>query len=627
MFMNILLSITYMRWKMINNGFLRVGVAVPKTFLGKPLQNVHKIIELAQSLSDASIVCFPELAITGYSIGDWFNNQQLIDETKEAIKCLVDASNDQVWIVGGPLLYNGHNYNCAYVIQNHKILGIVPKMHLPEYREFYEKRIFRDGLFFLKQTVMVMVNGSLVPFGECIFDNEHCKFGVEICEDLWHINAPNELLYTAGAHIVFNLSASTFHVCKANRRKNICETVSFLGKGAYVYVSSSVSETSSDVIMSGHSIVVENGVVLYNNAELDKEEYAISLDIDIDKINYTRRMMNINYLCSSDIVKVPYELRENEKVVSLKRAIDPLPFTLKTDENKEEVIKAITYALYHRLSHIGVSKVVLGVSGGLDSTLALLMINECFEKYGLDKSGILAYTMPGLGTGEKSKNNAEGLALSLGIKLQTIDIKEEVMHHFNLIGKDDVRKDVTFENIQARYRTLVLMDIANKENAIVCGTSDMSEIALGWSTFNGDQMSMYNLNGGLPKTTIKELVSYFKTRKNRHNDVLQDVLDLPISPELTGSDQKTEDIIGKYEINDFIMYHIFVCGASKSRVCYLLNIVYDLSNVEAEHYYDNFMRRFCRNQFKRLTGPESVKIFEFSFACRSDLHFPGDMKY
>lgn len=613
---------------MINNGFIRVGIAVPKVFLGNPIKNVQRIVELAKQAQDASIICFPELALTGYSIGDWFNNQQLIDETNEAIKYLVENSTKQVWIVGAPCIYNNHNYNCAYVIQNKKILGIVPKMHLPEYREFFEKRIFHEGLAFLDKIVKVNVNGEIVTFGECIFENDYCKFGIEICEDLWHINAPNELLYTAGAHIMFNLSASTFHVNKAKRRVSICENASYLGKGAYVYVSSSISETSSDVIMSGHSIVCENGELLYNKSALDTEEYIDTVDIDLENINYARRTTNINYRRNASIGQIPYDIVfTNNQKLSINRTIDPLPFTLKTDEAKEEVISAVTYALYHRLMHIGIKKVVLGVSGGLDSTLALLMINECFEKYGLDKKGILAYTMPGLGTGEKSKNNASKLAEYLGIKLETVDIKEEVLHHFNLIGKDDKNKDVTFENIQARYRTLVLMNIANKENAIVCGTSDMSEIALGWSTFNGDQMSMYNLNGGLPKTTIKELVGYFKTRHSNHNDVLQDVLDLPISPELTGSDQKTEDIIGKYEINDFIMYHIFVRGASKARVCYLLNIAYNLNNTAAANYYDNFMRRFCRNQFKRLTGPESVKIFEFSFACRSDLHFPGDMKH
>ncbi len=613
---------------MINNGFIKVGIAVPKVYLGNPMKNAKRIVELARLASTASIICFPELAVTGYSIGDWFNNQQLMDETNDAIKYLVENSKENVWIVGAPCLYNGLNYNCAYVIQNKKILGIVPKMHLPSYREFFEKRIFHDGLAFLDKSVKIQVNGELVNFGECIFENEQCKFGIEICEDLWHINSPNELLYTAGAHIIFNLSASTFQVNKAKRRVSICENASYLGKGAYVYVSSSISETSSDVIMSGHSIVCENGETLYNKAALDTEEYIDVVDIDLESINYARRTINMNYRHIVCLTQIPYDLvLSNNQNSRISRYIDPLPFTLKNDEAKEEVISAVTYALYHRLMHIGIKKVVLGVSGGLDSTLALLMINECFEKYGLDKKGILAYTMPGLGTGEKSKNNASNLAKYLGIKLEIIDIKEEVLHHFSLIGKDDKNKDVTFENIQARYRTLVLMNIANKENAIVCGTSDMSEIALGWSTFNGDQMSMYNLNGGLPKTTIKELVSYFKTRHSNHNDVLQDVLDLPISPELTGCDQSTEDIIGKYEINDFIMYHIFVRGASKTRVCYLLNIAYNLDEAKAIEYYDNFMKRFCRNQFKRLTGPESVKIFEFSFACRSDLHFPGDMKH
>lgn len=612
----------------MNDNYLKVALAVPKVHLGKPLLNAEEILRLVEKDNDASIVCFPELTLTGYSIGDWFHNQELLTETELAIDIILAGSTKQVWIIGAPFSYQGSLYNVALVIQNKKILGIVPKMHLPEYREFFEKRIFCDGHPFTKNVINVTYHNQIVPFGEMLFKSNSCLFGVEICEDLWQINAPNELLYESGAHIVFNLSSSSYNIDKGNRRKSICNNASYLGRGAYVYVSSSRTETSSDIVMCGHSLVSELGELIYSTSEFSDDEYIKFVDIDIEKINYQKRVLNISKSSNILIHQVDFNITVNNDLAkSLDRDVDPLPFTLKTKEKQEQVIDVISYALYHRLKHIGIEKVVLGVSGGLDSCLALLLINECFEKYGLDKSGILAFTMPGLGTGKKSKNNAEELAKALGIKLQTIDISEEVKHHFDLIGQDNLNKDVTFENIQARYRTLILMNIANKENAIVCGTSDMSEIALGWSTFNGDQMSMYNLNGGLPKTTIKELVKYFKTRKSVSINALQDILDLPISPELTGSDQKTEDIIGKYEVNDFIMYHIFINGASKKRIIHLLNIVYNLSVNEASDYYHNFMKRFCRNQFKRLTGPETVKIFEFSFSSRSDLHFPGDMKW
>ena len=381
--------------------------------------------------------------------------------------------------------------------------------------------------------------------------------------------------------------------------------------------------------MAGHMIATECGEVLLNHEALNEEEVCKNVDIDLTKIQTSKLVKNAHQsIRKVGIEAVPYCLRlECDLLKKIDRNICSNPFSLKTDTDKENVIDVLSNALYYRLKHIGIKKVVLGVSGGLDSTLALLICNRCFEKHNLDKSGIIAITMPGLGTGSKSKNNAYGLCNALGINLKEIDIKEEAIHHFNLIGKNDDKKDVTYENIQARYRTLVLMNLANLHGAIVVGTGDMSEIALGWSTFNGDQMSMYNLNGGLPKTIIRELTSYFIKLYPSSKESLQGVIDLPISPELTGSNQLTEDMIGKYEINDFLMYHVFNNGASRDRIASLIHQVFSLSLDDGYSYYDNFMKRFIRNQFKRLTGPESVKIFEFSFGPRSDYKFPGDMKY
>lgn len=611
---------------MNNNNYIRISTCIPKVYLGKPLLNVEEIIKQTKEVTDANIVLFPELSVTGYSNGDWFLNRELLDEAHLAMEKLLAASTDQIWIVGSILEHNSKLYNAAYVISNKRILGAVPKMHLPSYREFFEKRIFSDGLEFYKETTTVTMYGQTFKFGEMLFVSDDVSFGIEICEDLWQNYAPHVDLYSEGAHLVFNLSTSTYQAFKKERRESLCNNASYLGNGAYIYVSSGVSETSSDVLCSGHTVISELGDTLYSYEALDNDENIITKDIDIEKILYQRYMLNnqiVNH--HKEIVKVPFCLNK-KKVDDIKRDINTFPFSLVTDERKQEVIDVLAAALNHRLSHIGINKIVLGVSGGLDSTLALLVINYCFEKYYYDKKGIIAITMPGLGTGHKSKNNAYGLSEALGINLKEINIEEEVLHHFNLIGKDDDKKDVTYENIQARYRTLCLMDIANKENAIVCGTGDMSEIALGWSTFNGDQMSMYNLNGGLPKTTIRELVTYFKKVYPQAGSSLQGVIDLPISPELTSSSQLTEDIIGKYEINDFIMYHIFICGASQKRVVGLLKAGFNLSDEEATLYYNNFMKRFKRNQFKRLTGPESVKIFSFSFSARSDLHFPGDMK-
>lgn len=614
---------------MIQNNYLRIASCIPKVHLGQPQKNADEIIKLAAKVSDAAVVLFPEMSLTGYSLGDWVTNQELLDQAFLALETVIKSSTEQVWIIGGPYVFESNLYNVAFVIQNKKILGIVPKMHLPSYREFFEKRLYTSGMEYYHNVVMVRVFGQEVPFGEIVFTCDEVKFGIEICEDLWQNYAPHHDLYNEGAHVVFNLSSSTFQVEKHNRRKSLCENASYLGSGAYVYVSTGITETSSDVIFSGDMIASELGEILYDYESITKDENYKIIDIDIEKIEYRKRLINEHVNSKSrGIYHVPYYLRRiGNDDFTPKRIISPFPFSLKNDKNKQDTINIISSALYHRLTHIGINKIVLGLSGGLDSTLALLMINYCFEQHNLDKKGIIVITMPGLGTGKKSKNNAFDLCKSLNIDLREIGIEEEVRHHFALIGKTDTEKDVTYENIQARYRTLVLMNIANKENGIVCGTGDMSEIALGWSTFNGDQMSMYNINGGLPKTTIRELVEYFKKIYPVASSALDNVINLPISPELTSSNQLTEDIIGKYEINDFIMYYIFVNGASKKRIVMLLKNVFTLSASAAEMYYSNFMRRFCRNQFKRLTGPESIKIFSFSFSCRSDLHFPGDMKY
>ncbi len=614
---------------MIHNNYLRIATCVPKVYLGSPQKNAEEILNIMAKVNEADILLFPELAITGYSIGDWMTNSELLKQAELALEVIIQNSSEQIIIVGGPLLHNSKLYNVAYVIQNKQIIGAVPKIHLPSYREFYERRIFTSGKKLVTKGEMASVLGYTFYLGEILFESSKVKFGIEICEDLWQNNAPHIDLYDSGSHIVFNLSSSSFQIGKKARRVALCNNASYLGTGAYVYTSSGISETSSDVVLSGHMVVCECGETLLDVEDVTIDENYQMVDVDLEMIEFNRRVLNnMPHKKNKEIKHICCSIDQTDYIFTpLMRHIDEFPFSLKTNDNCKTTIEVVSAALYHRLKHIGINKVVLGVSGGLDSTLALLMINYCFEKYNLEKRGIIALTMPGLGTGSKSKNNAFNLASSLGIELKEISVEEEVKHHFMLIGKDDNKKDVTYENIQARYRTLILMNIANKENAIVCGTGDMSEIALGWSTFNGDQMSMYNLNGGLPKTTIRELVSYFKTIYPKACKCLDDVISLPISPELTSSSQLTEDIIGKYEINDFIMYHLFVRGASKSRITNLIEQVFTCSKEEAAKYYDNFMRRFCRNQFKRLTGPESVKIFSFSFSARSDLHFPGDMKY
>ena len=612
---------------MINNNYIKIGIASPVVHLGNPLKNAEEIIKMTKDMVNASIICFPELCLTGFSIGDLFFNQDIINDEEKALKKILNASNHQIWIIGSFLKHQNKIYDVAYVIQNGKILGCVPKLYLQSNFEGNEVRTFTSGLN-LNNTIMEVTKlDQTFNFGQMIFVNDFCTFGVEISDDLYQLNAPHNAYYQAGAHIVFNLSASSFQVGKSYRRTTLCENTSYLGNGAYVYVSTSSSETASDVVMSGHCLVCELGETLINHKNMAKSYYKKLVDLDLMKIEHQREKINCSLSQTTGIFKVPYCLRrvdDNNQIID--RNINANPFILNNPIDKSDVITALSTALYNRLHHIGSYKVVIGVSGGLDSTLALLVINECFTTYKLDKSGIYAFTMPGLGTGSKSKNNAYKLCEALGIKLQEVDIKEEVIHHFNLIGQDDTKKDVTYENIQARYRTLVLMNVANQHGALVCGTGDMSEIALGWATFNGDHISMYNFNGGIPKTSIRDLVRSFIDLYPKAEDAIMGVIDLPISPELTGFDQKTEDIIGKYEINDFIMYHVFTSGAGKDRIVYLLKNTYKLTDEESIKYYDNFMKRFYRNQFKRLTGAEGIKVFDISLSPRSALRIPGDIK-
>lgn len=615
---------------MNQNNYLKTALIVPKIKLGDPLTNAQTIIKLAHDAQDAAIIVFPELTISGYSLGDWFFNQELLKQHTAALQMIVEQSNEQVWLIGGVLEHQSSLYNVSYVIQNKKILGIVPKINLPSYQEFFENRIFTSGRNFYEYPEEILVCGLNVPVGNLLFEDLHQKvsFGIEICEDLWQNNTPHQGYYQANATLVFNLSASTFHINKDKRRVQLCNNASYLGKGAYLYISTGISETSSDVVFSGHAIACELGETILDEETLHDEEKIYYVDIDLEAIN-KRRLETSSSVTIEDlkgIKRIPYGLRLSKTSVNFNRPLSKYPFALQNAENAEKVITVIKEGLYHRLSHIGINKVVLGISGGLDSTLALLFAWECFKKHNFPLTNILAFTLPGLGTGPTSKGLAHSLMNILGVKAQEIDIRTEALHHFDLIGQDNEHQDVTYENIQARYRTLTLMNIANKEQAIVVGTSDMSEIALGWSTFNGDQMAMYNLNAGLPKTVVKELVIYFAEKYPELHDVLMKVAHATITPELTGFDQATEDIVGRYEINDFLMYHLFVRGASKDHLIFLLQIAFELTQDDALRYYESFLKRFNRNQFKRLTGPEGIKIFEMSFSARSDFHYPGDMK-
>lgn len=612
---------------MFKYNYLKVATISPKVMIGHSMENAKEIIRCANLAKEAEIVLFPELSITGYSIGDWFFQNQLYEEFEEALAYLVKESNEKVMIVGGILRLNSALLNVSYVIQNHQVLGVIPKQYMPKSHEFNEPRFFMSGVEFMKNTKECTVLNKIVPFGQIIFkaSDYDVKFGIEICGDVWNNKSPHIDLYNQGADIIFNLSASPFYVGKNHTRELICESASIKGQGAYIYTSAGSSETSSDFLFTANQIAYVCGKKELGIATCSFTEVINYVDIDLELIRYERISNDwLETNSTLDYQIVNFDLHESESF-TLVNLPNPYPFVL-SDENAKDVIEITSAALYKRLSHIGIDTSIIGISGGLDSTLALLFTVETYQRYHLDLKKIIGVTMPGMVTGDKTKSIALRLMEKLKITSMELPIAEQVNNHLELIGHNQVTKDITYENAQARYRTYILMNLANLHQGIVIGTSDMSEIALGWSTFNGDQMAMYGLNSGLPKTAVKSLVAYFKKIYPELTEELDEILSLPITPELTGEKQTTEAIIGSYDINDFIMYSIFGTGYSKKRILFLLNKLFNLSEQEGLNYYQNFLKRFKRNQFKRLTAPEGIKIFDFSFSPRGDYHFPGDMK-
>lgn len=468
---------------------------------------------------------------------------------------------------------------------------------------------------------MVKYLDQEVIFGQNIFKNYEYDvvFGVDLSNNLML----NNKIFNSKPHIVFNLFSNAYYLGKHEVNKSMVVANSNILGGSYICVSNGASETASDVIFTGAQIVAQVGKLIIDKEYLNLKSNYNLIDIDIQNIKHNHLSNFNNIIRDENCIK--YDLYKTDDFY-FSNEINKYPFVINNDDTAKEIIDVLTLALYHRLMHIGSFKVVIGVSGGLDSTFALLIAYECFKKYKLQLSNIVAFSMPGLATGSKSQNIALDLMNALGVNGTVLSIANEVKNHFNLIGHDESNKNTTYENTQARYRTLVLMNVANSCGGIVLGTGDMSEIALGWSTFNGDQMSMYNINAGLPKTAIKSLVGYFARKYNDLAFILTDVINATISPELTSSNQSTEDLIGKYKINDFIMYHVLKQGDDQERIIFLLEKTFNLSSEVSLNYYNNFVRRFKINQFKRLASPEGVKIFELSLSSHGEFKFPGDMK-
>ncbi|ADV46170.1 NAD(+) synthase [Nitratifractor salsuginis] len=619
-------------------GFYRIGAAVPKLHLGNPARNVREILRLYRQASNERItaVVFPELCLTGYTLADLFFQERLYRAQNEALEWLLEQSRDfdTLAAVGMMLRVDDRLYNVAAVIQRGEILGIIPKSYIPDKREFYEKRQFDSGREIVGETVTLF--GREVPFGvDLIFRDEgEFRMGVEICEDLWALTPPSNLLAASGANLILNLSASNELAGKADYRAELVRTQSARLVCVYAYASSGPGESSTDTVFGGDSMIAEYGSLLARGERFRFESQLIAADVDLRKLTGLREA-ETGY-CDAPRRKMRrINVAPLPRPDALRRPIDPHPFVPgnPADRNRrcEEISAIQAHALIRRMKQARIRRAVLGISGGLDSTLALLATWKAFQIMERDPSEILAVTMPGFGTTGRTYANAVKLCQTLGVELREVPIQKLALAEFEAIGHDPETHDVTYENVQARARTEILMNLANKEHGLVVGTGDLSEIALGFSTYNGDHMSMYALNSGIPKTLVRYLVEYYARIHPELSDVLGDILSTPVSPELLPAEegqiaQKTEEIVGPYELHDFFLYHFIKYGAEPAKILYLATLAFDGRYDEAtiRKWLRLFLRRFFTQQFKRSCMPDGPKVGTISLSPRADWRMPSD---
>ncbi len=632
-------------------GFLRVCAAVPDIKIADVRYNRDSIKRLYEEAADKGIdlmVC-PEMCVTGYTCGDLFLQPALMEAAKDALFELAEMTSGHgtMLVVGVPVMHDGRRYNCAAILHGGSIIAVVPKTHLPNYGEFYEKRWFESGEGISKSKVWENECEGGIPFGtDIIVELGGVKIGVEICEDLWTPIPPSSKMAMAGAEVMLNLSASDELIGKHDYLLRLISQQSARCRCAYVYASAGWGESSTDLVFAGNAIIAEDGVIVENRRRFFTEPTLVARDVDVEKLRNDRAKFS-TFFDSAPVedayriirVEVGGVIDSSRKALSDKDVsltVDPHPFVPhdegKLREHCEEIINIQARGLMQRLHVINGRKAVIGISGGLDSTLALLVTVRAFDILGLDRKGIIGITMPGMATTSRTRSNAVGLMEELGVTVLEIPIGDAVKQHFSDIGQDPKKFDVTYENSQARERTQILMDVANKENAIVIGTGDMSELALGWCTYNGDHMSMYGVNASVPKTLVKHLVSWFATELGGEAArILRDIVDTPISPELvpSGSDeisQKTEDLVGPYELHDFFMYHLLRNSFSPSKTYFLSRMafkgVYDDDTIL--HWLENFYRRFFNQQFKRSCMPDGPKVGSVCLSPRGDWRMPSD---
>lgn len=631
------------------DSFCRVAAVVPEVVLASPLENARLQAMMAIEVAErgVGVVVFPELSLTGYSCGDLFLQQALLDKALDALVIFAESTRELplIAVVGVPIQWNGRVFNCAAVCSGGKIWGLVPKTFLPSRGEFYEPRWFQSGG--RVKNVEAKIRDQFIPFGtDLLFgvegDGAEVIFGIEICEDLWAVEPPSSRMALAGAQVILNLSASPETLGKAEYRRKLVEGQSARAICGYIFASAGWGESSADLVFGGHALIAENGVLLVESERFRLKEQIAIADLDIGFLEHERRVHPSFSQggIGSGWRKVALPKREfGMRRAKLQRHFSREPFVPTSKEQLathcREIFSIQSHGLARRLAHAGNARPVVGISGGLDSTLALLVSVQACELIGLLPRHVLAVTMPGPGTSELTRSNATRLAELLRVELREIPITSAVEQHLESIGHKSLKRDTTYENVQARERTQILMSLANQEGGIVVGTGDLSEMALGWCTYNGDQMSMYHVNAGVPKTLIRHLVEWSAREifGGELGQVLIAVCQTPISPELLPPDkkgeigQKTEELLGPYEVHDFLLYHSIRRGASPSKALRLAEIAFDgiYPPIQLRQWAETFYNRFRAAQFKRNAAPDGPKVGTVCLSQRGDWRMPSDL--
>ena len=646
-----------------NFGYVRVAAAVPHMRVADCKYNASQIKEqITEAVREGvDVVCFPELSITGYTCADLFFTQQLQKNALSMLEevCAYTRNLPIIVLVGAPLKVDNNLYNCAFVMTDGEVVGVVPKINLPNTGEFYEKRWFSSGRDVLEHTSnsirpripTIELWGNDVPFGiDLLFTTNNYSFGIELCEDLWSPLPASTQLAIQGAEIIFNLSSSNCVTGKHAFRQRMITQQSARVHCGYVYTSSGIGESTTDIVFSGSTYIAENGDMLEIGERFQMESSMIISEIDVERLRIDRQR-NTNFTHDKHgqfrhVQVAPLdEAIGNEAIRREARDNGPLhrhftktPFLPKRKESVEyceDVLNLQMHGLLRRWQHTHADSLIIGISGGLDSTLALIVSVLAADRLGYSRSQVIGVTMPGFGTSNRTYHNALAMMEELGISMHEVPIRDMTIQHLNDIHHDIDARDITYENAQARIRTLVLMDMANKYNGLVVGTGDMSELALGWATYNGDHMSMYGVNAGIPKTLVRYMVRYAAENifSERMREILLDVIETPVSPELLPTDnegniaQITEDKVGPYELHDFFMYYFLRYGFTNEKIAYMATIAFDGQYTEEEikHWLGIFMRRFYTQQFKRSCLPDGPKVVGVSLSPRGDLRMPSDV--